>query len=32
MFRKMKLLGAVAGGLFLHRMPGRYEAYEDARQ
>jgi protein-tyrosine phosphatase len=32
MFREVKLPGAVAGGLFLHSMPGRYDVYEDVRQ
>jgi protein-tyrosine phosphatase len=32
MFREVKLPGAVVGRLFLHSMPGRYEAYGDARQ
>jgi protein-tyrosine phosphatase len=32
MFREVELPQGLAGGLFLHSMPGRYEAYEDARQ
>ena len=32
MFRAVELPEGLAGRLFLHSMPGRYEAYEDARQ
>jgi protein-tyrosine phosphatase len=32
MFRAVELPEGHAGRLFLHSMPGRYEAYEDARQ
>src|ERR671929_1955598 len=32
MFRVVKLPEWLTGHLFLHSMPGRYEAYEDARQ
>jgi hypothetical protein len=32
MFRAVALPEGLAGRLFLHSMPGRYEAYEDARQ
>ena len=32
MFRTVELPEGLAGRLFLHSMPGRYEAYEDARQ
>jgi protein-tyrosine phosphatase len=32
MFRPVELPEGLAGRLFLHSMPGRYEAYEDTRQ
>jgi protein-tyrosine phosphatase len=32
MFRTVELPEGLTGRLFLHSMPGRYEAYEDARQ
>jgi protein-tyrosine phosphatase len=32
MFRAVELPAGLAGRLFLHSMPGRYEAYEDAQQ
>jgi protein-tyrosine phosphatase len=32
MFRAVELPEGLAGRLFLHSMPGRYEVYEDVRQ
>ena len=32
MFRTVELPEGLVGRLFLHSMPGQYEAYEDARQ